>query len=438
MAAAGILTYAYFALASHALAKPEYGKVVVVWSAVFVIVSTLYRPVEHLLSRSIAEHRALARSTRQPLRVGAAIQTSLGVAFLVAALVLRGVLEDDLLSGDETLYWVLVSSVLAYSASYFARGFLAGNRRFGVYTLLLLFDAASRACFAIAVAVGLVAGTSVVAAGIAAAPCFSLLAVPLAIGRRRSRPESGEGPAPPADGERDRRPQLTFAHGSGFAAAVLLIMFSEQVLSNAGPLLIRAEDGAAAAGFIFNMLLIARAPLLVFQAVSTSLLPHLSRLLSRPEAGGERAFRGSVAVTIMAVACVTGLAAVVVLIAGPQLMQLAFGDQFSYDRIGLLIMTAGMGSYLCAVTLTQAALARGQARFAAASYLAAAATFLIWNFLPIFDEFRRVETGFTVAALLLCGLLYRLYRAPPPRVYALAPGSTDELEARLVAADEGA
>ena len=54
-------------------------------------------------------------------------------------------------------------------------------------------------------------------------------------------------------------------------------MFSEQAFLNAGPLIIRGLQGAAAAGFIFNVLMIARAPLQLFQAVSTSILPHLTR-----------------------------------------------------------------------------------------------------------------------------------------------------------------
>ena len=63
-------------------------------------------------------------------------------------------------------------------------------------------------------------------------------------------------------------------------------MLSEQTFLNAGPLLVNATAGAAAAGFIFNVLMIARAPLQLFQAVSTSLLPHLTRL--RAEARGGR------------------------------------------------------------------------------------------------------------------------------------------------------
>jgi hypothetical protein len=120
-------------------------------------------------------------------------------------------------------------------------------------------------------------------------------------------------------------------------------------------------------------------------------------------------------------------------------MRLAFGAKFSYDRLGLLIVTAGMGFYLCSGTLNQAALAQGQVRRAAARWVLCAAAFIAWNLLPVMGEFRRVEVGFAGSAALLCGLLYLLYRHPPsePRPEdVVAPGSPEEVEAQLAAADE--
>ena len=118
-------------------------------------------------------------------------------------------------------------------------------------------------------------------------------------------------------------------------------------------------------------------------------------------------------------------------------MQLAFGDKFSYDRVGLLIVTAGMGFYLSSGTLSQAALAQGQVRRAAACWVGCALAFIGWNLLPVLDEFRRVEVGFAGAAVLLSGLLYLLYRRPRARPEdVVEPGSPQELEARLAAADE--
>jgi len=430
---AGLLTYVYFSLASHNLDRTSYGEIVVLWSAVFVTISVLFRPVEQLLSRTIAARQARGEPIGEALRVGATIQIGLAVAFAAVALALRGPLQDDVLSGNSTLYWILVAAVLAFAASFFARGFLAGSRRFVLYGSLLLAESTARMSFALAVAVGITSGQTAVALGVVAAPVLSLTVVPLAFaGRAMSRR------AAPARSEAAQA-QFTLAHGGGFAAAVLLIMISEQSLLNAGPLIVRASEGAAAAGFIFNVLMIARAPLVLFQAVATSLLPHLTRLRSSTDADDADAFRMSVRVTVGAIAAFAGLVGLIVAIAGPELMQLAFGDKFTYDRAGLLIVTAGMGFYLASGTLNQAALAQGQVRGAAARWVVCAAGFIGWNLLPVLDEFRRVEVGFAGAAALLCALLYLLYRHPPkvPRPEdVVAPGSPEEIEARLAAADE--
>src|SRR5919197_2525602 len=93
---AGLLTYVYFSLASHKLDRVSYGEVVVLWSAVFVTISVLFRPVEQLLSRTIAERQARGQPIGEALRVAATIQLALAAAYAVAALALRGPLQDDL------------------------------------------------------------------------------------------------------------------------------------------------------------------------------------------------------------------------------------------------------------------------------------------------------------------------------------------------------
>jgi hypothetical protein len=76
-----------------------------------------------------------------------------------------------------------------------------------------------------------------------------------------------------------------------------------------------------------------------------------------------------------------------------------------------VLIAAGMGLYLSAATLNQAALARGLARRAAAFWASSAAAFVVFLLLPGFnDRVLQVETGYLGAALLLCSLLYALYR----------------------------
>jgi O-antigen/teichoic acid export membrane protein len=432
----GLITYAYFLIASHVLSKPDYGQITVLWSAVFITISTLYRPVEQLLSRHISERLVKREPIGQPMRVAATIQLGLAAFFATVALALRGPIQDNLLEGNETLYWVFFGAVLFYAASYFARGFLAGQRRFGLFTALILSESIFRTSFAVLVAISLLEGQSAVAIGIVAAPSLSLMVVPLAFARRAQKAQAEPKPAAPdSDTEQE---EFSMRHGTGFAAAVLVIMFSEQAFLNAGPLIARGLQGAAAAGFIFNVLMIARAPLQLFQAVSTSILPHLTSLHTSTDPSSEREFHRSVRMVLLGIAVFTAIAFVAMAIAGPKLMQIAFSKKFSYDREGLLLVTLGMGLYLSSVTLNQACLAQGQVRRAAARWIGCAALFIGWNFVPLVaNEFRRVEVGFALTAGVLFSLLFLIYRRPHERAEDVPEaGSAEELEARLATIDE--
>jgi O-antigen/teichoic acid export membrane protein len=451
----GLITYAYFLIASHVLSKPDYGQITVLWSAVFITISTLYRPVEQLLSRHISERLEKREPIGQEMRVASTLQLGLALSFAVVALVLRGPIQDGLLEGNESLYWVFFGAVLFYAASYFARGFLAGQRQFGPFTALILSESVFRTSFAVLVAVGLLSGQSAVAIGIVAAPSLSLLVVPLAFALRarnlrRSTPgmpgrEAEDMPEEKSSSDSDRNlipaeseEDFSLKKGGGFAAAVLVIMFSEQAFLNAGPLIARSLQGAAAAGFIFNVLMIARAPLQLFQAVSTSILPHLTSLHTSTDPDSEREFHRSVRGVLLGITAFAAFTGLVVLVAGPKLMQIAFSDKFTNDRAGLLLVVVGMGLYLGSVTLNQACLAQGQVRRAAGRWLGCAAFFIGWNFVPLVsDEFRRVEIGFALTAGVLFALLYLIYRRPHERAEDVPEaGSPEELEARLAAIDE--
>jgi O-antigen/teichoic acid export membrane protein len=425
--ATGLITFGYFSLASYSLEEAEYGRITLLWSAVFITVSVLYRPVEQLLSRTIADRDAREIGGTEHLRVAATIQLALGLLFAVVALILRGPIQDDLFGGSETLYWILIVTVLAYAASYFARGFLAGHHRFGLYGGLVLMEASSRCLFALAVAVGIAEGETAVALGMAAAPIVSLAVVPWALGRRLRAQPAAANPAVDQRAAADpdpqafdaaareepsaREPEFTLAHGSGFAVAVLLIMLAEQTFLNAGPLLVEASEGArgaALAGFTFNVLLIARAPLQLFQAVQTSILPHLTRM----RASGETdPFRRSVNLTLAAIGAFAGCVALVMLAVGPVVMDLLFGGEFDYERGGLVLVSLGMGLYLAAATLNQALLAHGRAPQASAAWVACAAAFALFLLLADFeDRVLQVEIAFLGAAAALCALLHTLYR----------------------------
>ncbi|HEX5195149.1 MAG TPA: hypothetical protein VFW09_20330 [Solirubrobacteraceae bacterium] len=465
IASTGIFTFAYLATSSHVLSKGDYALISLCWSIMFVILSVIYRPIEQLLSRTIADRRA--RGLRgHPLRVPAAIQFGFALVFVAVALALRGVIVDDVFQGSSTLYWILFVGVIAYAASYFARGWLAGHQYFALYGGLVFLESTSRFLFPLAVAVGIGSGLGAVGLGMAVAPFASLSVMPFALQRLRARaaadagagtgaqsPVSAGAQSPVSAGVRARAgavspagdhdvldpteipvvdaaaegvaaaqaeedaTHLSMRHGTGFAVSVLGIMFSEQTLMNAGVLIVAAGAGgtnitSGLTGFVFNVMLIVRAPLQLFQAIQTSILPHLAGLEAR-ESGA--AFRHAVRVTVLVIAAF-GLAVALGLLAiGPPVMKIFFSTKAGhYDRFGLALVGLGMGLHLISGTLNQAALARGRAAGAAACWLTAAALFVAFQLVDIaHDRVWRVEIGYFGATAVLCTLLWLLYERGP-------------------------
>jgi O-antigen/teichoic acid export membrane protein len=422
IASTGLLTFAYFSIASHVLGEESAKLLDVLWSVMFVIISVIYRPIEQLLSRTIAERRARG-SAEHTLRVPMLIQASFALSFLVVALALQEELVDHVFQHQQALYDVLVVGTLAYAASYFARGWLAGHQRFGLFGGLVLMESTSRIAFAIAVALGIASGQTAVALGIAAAPFVSLVVVPVAFARtRRDRTFAGAqitvdeadaalaGPGTEGVQETAAHGELSLRRGGGFAVWVSSIMLSEQTLLNAAVLTVDATARSGVlAGIVFNVLLIARAPLQLFQAIQTSLLPHLTGLEAT---AGHEAFARAIRVTILAIACFAAAVTLGLLVLGPfALEHVFFGQSFHYNRFGLALIGVGMGFHLTSGALNQAALARDRARAAAACWVCAAVVFVVWMLSsPVSEQLLRTEIGYAGATALLAALLAALYR----------------------------
>ncbi|HEY1776465.1 MAG TPA: hypothetical protein VGG41_09940 [Solirubrobacteraceae bacterium] len=431
IASTGVLTLGYFAIASHLLkgktGQGQYSHLDVLWSVMFVIISVIYRPIEQLLSRTIADHHARGIAAL-PMRVPITIQGSFALVFLAVALPLH-----DLLAGhvfySQTLYWIFVVGIVAYAASYFARGWLAGHRYFALYGGLVFMEAASRIAFAIAAAIGITHGQSAIGLGIAAAPFVSLVVVPAAFARQAQRSPSAavveladaglEGPA--AEGIEEAVSDLSIRRGSGFAISVAGIQLAEQTLLNAAVLTVAASSthpGDALPGIVFNILLITRAPLQLFQAIQTSLLPHLAGL---EVTQGRAAFARAIRLTVLAIAAFAVAVAVGLLAIGPFVLHHLFHNTVHYQRLGLALIGVGMGLHLSSGALNQAALARGQATQAAACWLSAAVIFVAWMVVGVVgNQILRTEVGYCGAAGLLGLMLLALYRRGSPTASASA------------------
>jgi O-antigen/teichoic acid export membrane protein len=396
--ATGLLTAVYFVIASHVLTAVEAKRVDLLWAIMWVTISVIYRPIEQMLSRTIAERRERGFDDH-PLRGPLLIQAAFGIAFLLVAVGFHHKLRDDAFDGSTALYVILLTGIAFYAVSYFARGWLAGHQYFKLYGGLLFLESASRCAFALAAAVGILHGQVGVAAGIAVAPLISLLVLPFAFKLTGGLPRAGA--------------ELTRASAKAsttFAVSVAGIMLAEQALLNAAVITVEVSShDKIIAGIVFNVLLIARAPLQLFMAIQTSLLPHLAKLEVRR---GHDDFHSVVKLLILCIAALTVVVALALLTIGPWVMSHLFGQDYNYGRVGLALVGIGMGFHLTAGTLNQAALARGQERLSSAAWLLCASLFLTWTLVPAVDDvLLRVEVGYAAATALLAGLLYAVYLA---------------------------
>lgn len=266
----------------------------------------------------------------------------------------------------------------------------------------------------------------------AVAPFASLCVIPFAFSRIRvdapaevrAADAAREGPAHAQVEE--AAADLSLKRGAGFAVSVVGIMLAEQTLLNGGVLIIAARSGAGSitsglTGFVFNVMLIVRAPLQLFQAIQTSILPHLAGLEARESA---EEFSRAIRITVKAIAAFAGAVTIGLLAIGPFVMTALLGNKgYQYGRFGLAIVGLGMGLHLVSGTLNQAALARGRARVAAIAWLSAAALFVLLVAAPIItSEVTRVEVAYFTGTLVLCGLLYAIYRQGP----AATPSGIEE------------
>ena len=162
---------------------------------------------------------------------------------------------------------------------------------------------------------------------------------------------------------------------------------------------------------MFNVLLIVRAPLQLFQAIQTSILPHLAGLEAResPRSSTGRSGSRCSAIAAFAAAVAIGLLAI-----GPFVMTALLGDKgFPYGRFGLALVGLGMGLHLSAGHAQPGRARPRAARAGRRRWLLAAALFVVFMLLGVVaDQVLRIELGYVGAA----GLLARgADGALPPR-----------------------
>jgi O-antigen/teichoic acid export membrane protein len=384
MVASGGLTYAFHVLAARTLGTDAYGRIAVLWGAMFLVAIVLFRPIEQTLSRTTADRLARGEDTRTVLRTVGLVALALFCLVVAALLLSFGTVADELFAGSRMLAAMLLVGVVGYGLAYFARGLLGGVRWFAGYGLGLILDAVGR----LALAIPLLFVASQADAAVAVAGASLAGASVLLVGRRRLRPLLVRRPARPFH----LRSALAFAAPAGVIAA------ADQVLVNAAPVLViltTADDASSVAGVVFAATMLVRAPVYVFQGLAAALLPNFTHLRAVDDPAW---FRRELARVVAFLAGSGALITVFAATVGSPLMRLLYGPEFEAGRGDLTLLGVGVGCYLVASGLTQASLARNWSGRAACVWVLGAVLFAgLYLVLPG-SPLGRVSLAFVLAA----------------------------------------
>ena len=401
MVGSGGLAYAFHVLAARTLGPEAYGQIAVLWGALFLVTVVLFRPLEQTVARSLAARLALNEEGSPVVRAALGLFGAMIVACSVAAAIAWQPITDRLFLGNEVMTAMLVFGVVVYGVSYLVRGAAAGTCWFHGYALALLGDGVMRILIAVPLIVLASQNLAAAAVGIAA---IAAVVVPVAAGRRRIAPLL----------RKQERGDFRLTAALAFAAPASVIAIADQLLVNGAPVLVMLEGGPdanRAAGVVFAATMLVRVPVYVFQGISASLLPNLTRMHTEEHDG----FNHAVARTAASLLGVGALIVAATAAVGPEAMRLLFGDGFEASRGELTLLGAGVGCYLAAATFSQALLALHNGVRAACAWSAAAAVFVASYLVLPGEPLARVSGSFALATLLslvlLAGALFQRLRA---------------------------
>ncbi len=319
----GVVAYAYVSLGTRTYGAEAFAPIAVLWTFWAIATATLTFPIQHWAIRTITAEETTA-TVRGSWKI-------LSVATGLVSLVLGGVawwFGESLFGQTGTAYPAIVVGIVIGSAYLgLVRGLLAGQTRFVAAGTLIGAENVSR-FLAGFLAVAL--GWSVVAfaAALMIAPIAATPWMRLGAPSRRSV---------------DLR-AITFL--GGLAGAVLIA----QILLNAGPAVLSAIGGSAAATTaFFSALALFRAPYLVALGLTTQITGPFTKLsIERDVSKLDRVLRSIVTFTAAAaiVAYVFGRTA------GPSIVSFIFGSDVVVSATHAAWISAGATMALAALILT--------------------------------------------------------------------------------------
>lgn len=407
LALAGVCTYAFLAIAGHAMSAEQYSSFAGFWALLFVVAPGIFLPLEQELGRAIAARRSRGDGGGPVVQRCVIIGTSFLALLLVGAGLASGVIDSRVFGGDGLLMVALLLGMGAYCSEHLARGTLSGNGRFPPYGILLGSEGVYRVLLCTLLAVAHVRSPGLYGLAVVGG---SFAAVLTAMAGQRGL----LSPGTPA----------TNAEVSTALASLLVASLATQFLFNGGTVVVQllaSPSDQKAAGTFLNGRVLAFVPLFLFQAVTAALLPRLSGLRS---SGAIAEFRRTLGRLLLMVAILGGAAIAASFAFGPAILHIVFGPAYLLSGRDLALLAASCTVLMAAQALAQGLIAGAQYRGVVAGWLSGVLVFFA-VLVAVHPLLLRVELalvcGGLAAASVMAALqpeLWRVSESPPSQLEA--------------------
>ena len=378
---AGIAAFGFLSVSARALGPGKYADLSLLWVLGFVAGPGVFMPLEQEISRAIAARRAKGLGARPVVQRAIILGGGMLAILIVATSLVAGPIINKLFDHRGILFIAFLLSLASLYIGYVGRGYLSGNRRFGAYSVLVAAESTSRL---IPVVLFSLAGWAAVGPYGLAFGAAPLITTPLVLVARRGL----TSPGPQAEwGE------LTAALGYLVLAALLT-----QLLLNLAPITVKLlsnHSQQAEAGRFLAGLIIARVPVVLFQAVLAALLPKLSHLAASNKF---KEFESSVWRLLLAIAALGVVAVLGAVVAGNFALRILNGSKYVLTRSDFAFLSAASIVFILALTLGQALIALRAYGYLAIGWLLGAVAFVVPVAL-VHTLLLRVELGFLVGSL---------------------------------------
>ena len=382
-AVAGLAGYAYQILGGRTLGTHDFAPVSTLLTIHFLTFIVILLPIEQLVVRRLTIDRNRVGLPNEALW--------LGIITVVGATVFSWVGVDEYLNGDRRFILFTALTVGAHLWFSAARGHLAGWRRFRAYGTSSAMASVIRVIIAVGITI--------------VRPSASGFAIALIVGTFAVAFWRPFKPVPVDRPELDQEERANLDERNLLWGLVLAAAASQALLLS-GPLIVAFLGGSPTEQSIaYAAFTIGRAPLVFGYNLLARVLPPFTVMAARGERQELRAWARGMAWAAVGIGVV---GAVLGGLAGPWVVELAFGSEYTVTRFDAAVISVGVVFAGAGLFVGQILVARGQTARLGVAWLSglipAIATVLVT---PAMTPMSRVSLAFTVGAgVALVALVY--------------------------------